>query len=104
MARRRDTRLDGKLVLTTNTDLPAHEVALTCKSLWRVERTFREEKSTPGAGPIAGHAARPVAPGGRGKECSAKLHRYATILLKTRGVWIRTVENQFERSRDPRTR
>ncbi len=41
-----DARLDGKFVLTTNTDLPADEVALTYKSLWRVERTFREQKST----------------------------------------------------------
>jgi hypothetical protein len=41
-----DARLDGKFVLTTNTDLPAEQVALTYKSLWRVERTFREQKST----------------------------------------------------------
>jgi hypothetical protein len=41
-----DSRLDGKFVLTTNTDLPADQVALTYKSLWRVERTFREQKST----------------------------------------------------------
>jgi len=41
-----DARLDGKWVLTTNTDLPADEVALSYKSLWRVERTFRESKST----------------------------------------------------------
>ena len=33
-----DARLDGKFVLTTNTDLPADQVALTYKSLWRVER------------------------------------------------------------------
>lgn len=41
-----DARLDGKFALTTNTDLPADQVALTYKSLWRVERTFREQKST----------------------------------------------------------
>jgi hypothetical protein len=41
-----DARLDGKFVLTTNTDLPSAEVARTYKSLWRVERTFREQKST----------------------------------------------------------
>jgi hypothetical protein len=41
-----DARLDGKFVLTTNTDLPADQVALTSKNLWRVERTFREQKST----------------------------------------------------------
>jgi hypothetical protein len=41
-----DTRLDGKFVLTTNTEMPAAQVALTYKSLWRVERTFREQKST----------------------------------------------------------
>lgn len=42
----RDARLDGKFVLRTSTDLPADEVALTYRSLWRVERTFRETKST----------------------------------------------------------
>lgn len=41
-----DARLDGKFVLTTNTEMPAAQVALTYKSLWRVERTFREQKST----------------------------------------------------------
>jgi len=43
---KRDARLDGKFVLTTNTELPTAEVAQTYKSLWRVERTFREQKST----------------------------------------------------------
>jgi hypothetical protein len=47
-----DARLDGKFVLTTNTDLPAPEVALTYKSLWRVERTFREQKATLEVRPI----------------------------------------------------
>lgn len=47
-----DARLDGKFVLTTNTDLPPAEVARTYKSLWRVERTFREQKSTLEVRPI----------------------------------------------------
>ncbi|MCG8454921.1 MAG: IS1634 family transposase [Holophagales bacterium] len=47
-----DQRLDGKFVLRTSTDLPAEEVALAYKSLWRVERTFREEKSTLEVRPI----------------------------------------------------
>jgi hypothetical protein len=51
----RDARLDGKFVLTTNTDLPAGEVALTYKTLWRVERVFREEKSTLAVRPIYHH-------------------------------------------------
>jgi hypothetical protein len=51
----RDQRLDGKFVLTTNTDMPATEVALTYKSLWRVERTFREQKSTLEVRPIYHH-------------------------------------------------
>ena len=50
-----DARLDGKFVLTTNTDLPAGEIALTHKSLWRVERIFREEKSTLEVRPIFHH-------------------------------------------------
>ncbi len=47
-----DARLDGKFVLATNTDLPADEVALAYKSLWRVERAFRETKSTLEVRPI----------------------------------------------------
>lgn len=50
-----DERMDGKYVLTTNTDLPADQVALTYKSLWRVERTFREQKSTLEICPIYHH-------------------------------------------------
>ena len=50
-----DARLDGKFVLSTNTDLPADQVALTYKSLWRVERTFREQKSTLEVCPIYHH-------------------------------------------------
>src|SRR5918994_1788026 len=42
----RETRLDGKFVLTTSTELPAAEVAKAYKSLWRVERAFRTLKST----------------------------------------------------------
>jgi len=42
----REARLDGKFVLTTSTALPAAEVALAYKSLWRVERIFRTLKST----------------------------------------------------------
>ena len=47
-----DARLDGKFVLATNTELPAEEVALAYKSLWRVERAFRETKSTLEVRPI----------------------------------------------------
>lgn len=42
----RDARLDGKFVLRTNTDFTPSQVALAYKSLWRVERAFRETKST----------------------------------------------------------
>jgi Transposase DDE domain len=48
----REARLDGKFVLTTSTDLPAAEVAQAYKSLWRVERAFREIKSTLDVRPI----------------------------------------------------
>lgn len=50
-----DARLDGKFVLRTNTDLPPEEVATTYKSLWRVERAFRETKSTLEVRPIFHH-------------------------------------------------
>ena len=48
-------RLDGKFVLRTNTMLPADEVARAYKSLWRVERTFREQKSTLEIRPLYHH-------------------------------------------------
>jgi hypothetical protein len=48
----REARLDGKFVLTTSTELPAAEVAKAYKSLWRVERAFREMKSTLDVRPI----------------------------------------------------
>lgn len=50
-----DARLDGKFVLRTNTELSPAEVALSYKSLWRVERTFREQKSTLEVRPIYHH-------------------------------------------------
>lgn len=50
-----DRRLDGKFVLMTNTKLSAAEVAQTYKGLWRVERTFRKEKSTLEVRPIYHH-------------------------------------------------
>jgi len=50
-----DRRFDGKYVLRTNTDLPTAQVAQSYKSLWRVERTFREEKSTLEVRPIFHH-------------------------------------------------
>lgn len=40
-----EARYDGKWVLTTNTDLPAKEVALKYKQLWMVEDVFRSMKS-----------------------------------------------------------
>jgi hypothetical protein len=48
----REARLDGKFVLTTSIDLPAAEVAQAYKSLWRVERAFREMKSTLDVRPV----------------------------------------------------
>lgn len=42
----RDARLDGKFVLRTDTDLASDEVATAYKGLWRVERAFREQKTT----------------------------------------------------------
>jgi transposase len=51
----RDARLDGKFVLRTNTELEADQVALAYKSLWRVERAFRETKSTLEVRPVFHH-------------------------------------------------
>jgi hypothetical protein len=50
-----DALYDGVFVLRTNTDLPAAEVAKTYKGLWRVERTFREQKSTLELRPLYHH-------------------------------------------------
>lgn len=50
-----DARLDGKFVLRTDTDLDADEVAQQYKSLWRVERAFRETKSTLDIRPVFHH-------------------------------------------------
>jgi Transposase DDE domain len=51
----RDARLDRKFVLRTNTALDPADVARTYKSLWRVERTFRETKSTLEVRPVFHH-------------------------------------------------
>lgn len=48
----KDARLDGKFVLRTDTELPAAEVANAYKGLWRVERAFREQKSTLDVRPV----------------------------------------------------
>ncbi len=40
-----EARFDGKWVLTTNTTLRAHEVALKYKELWMVEQAFRDAKT-----------------------------------------------------------
>lgn len=50
-----DSRFDGMFVLRTNMNLPADEIAKTYKGLWRVERTFREEKSTLEMRPLFHH-------------------------------------------------
>jgi hypothetical protein len=51
----RDARLDGKFVLRTSTDLDTADVARAYKSLWRVERCFRETKSTLEVRPVFHH-------------------------------------------------
>jgi transposase len=47
-----EARYDGKWVLTTNTDLPAREVALKYKQLWMVEDVFRSMQSLLDTRPI----------------------------------------------------
>ena len=47
-----EARYDGKWVLTTNTDLPAAQVALKYKQLWTVEAIFRAMKTTLETRPI----------------------------------------------------
>ena len=48
----REARYDGKYVLLTDSDLPADQVALAYKGLWRVEAAFRELKDQLELGPI----------------------------------------------------
>lgn len=50
-----DARFDGLFVLRTGLKLPAEEIAKTYKGLWRVERTFREQKSTLEIRPLYHH-------------------------------------------------
>jgi len=50
-----EARYDGKFVLRTNLDLPADEIALRYKELWRVERLFRDVKSLLVTRPIFHH-------------------------------------------------
>jgi len=50
-----DERYDGKFVLRTNLELPAEEVALRYKELWRVERVFRDAKSLLDTRPVFHH-------------------------------------------------
>jgi transposase len=47
-----EARYDGKWVLTTNTDLPASDVAVKYKQLWMVEDVFRSMKSLLDTRPI----------------------------------------------------
>jgi transposase len=47
-----EARFDGKWVLRTNMDLPAGQVALKYKELWRVEQVFRNMKSIPDTRPV----------------------------------------------------
>jgi len=49
---KREARYDGKYVLLTDSDLPAEEVALAYRGLWRVEAAFRELKDQLEMGPI----------------------------------------------------
>ena len=51
-ALKREARYDGKYVLLTDSDLPADQVALAYKGLWRVEAAFRELKDQIELGPI----------------------------------------------------
>jgi len=47
-----EIRYDGKYVLSTNTTLPAEEVAKAYKQLWMVEHAFREMKSNLDVRPV----------------------------------------------------
>jgi hypothetical protein len=55
-----DARLDGEFVLRTSTALSPAEVAQAYKSLWRLERTFRETRSTLQVRPLYHHADDPT--------------------------------------------
>ena len=52
---KKDARFDGVFVLRTNMELSAPEIAKTYKGLWRIERTFREQKSTLEVRPLYHH-------------------------------------------------
>lgn len=48
----REAQYDGIYVLKTDTDLPAREVALSYKKLWKIERGFRDLKTELGLRPV----------------------------------------------------
>lgn len=48
----KDARFDGKYLVLTNCNLPSGQVALAYKELWKVERAFRELKSSLDLRPI----------------------------------------------------
>ena len=50
-----EQRYDGKFVLRTNLELPAEEIALQYKELWRIERWFRDLKGLLDTRPIYHH-------------------------------------------------
>jgi hypothetical protein len=50
-----DSAFDGVFALRTNLDLSVAEIATTYKGLWRIGRTFREEKSTLEVRPLYHH-------------------------------------------------
>jgi transposase len=83
-----EARYDGKWVLTTNTDLPAREVALKYKQLWMVEDVFRSMKSLLDTRPIYHKRDETI----RG-TCFARSWRYyyakiwKTVLRASSGSW-----------------
>ena len=75
-----DARYDGKWILRTTTDLPADQVALAYRGLWRVENAFRTLKTPLELRPIH-HSSEP---GVRGHVQSCVLAYLMTCILHDR--------------------
>lgn len=77
---RKDARYDGKYVLRTSTDWPPERIATAYKTLWMVERFFRDYKGLVDVRPVFHHQADNV----RGHIVGCFLALYLAVALRKR--------------------
>ncbi|MDI6809966.1 MAG: IS1634 family transposase [Candidatus Eisenbacteria bacterium] len=87
-----DARYDGKYVLRTSTDWTPEQLALAYKSLWQVERFFRDYKGLIDARPIYHHKVDNV----RGHLVGSFLSLYLAVALRKRLARLGEKEGRVE--------